>query len=94
MDERMRRLWAGAESSVIGFGGIQIVSKATGLSRNTIIRGEQELEEIEQMSQNIFKWDRIPENDNLRLIEFLKQSLNIDSPVYTTAFQAVVSLKT
>ena len=78
MDERMRRLWAGVESSVLGFGGIQIVSKATGLSRNTIVRGEQELEEIEQMSQNIFKWDRIPENDNLRLIEFLKQSLNID----------------
>src|SRR5665811_151632 len=50
MDERMRRLWAGVESSVLGFGGIQIVSKATGLSRNTIVRGEQELEEIEQMS--------------------------------------------
>ncbi len=41
LDERMRRLWAGAESSVIGFGGIAAVSKATGLSRNTIVRGEQ-----------------------------------------------------
>ena len=30
MDERMRRLWAGVESSVLGFGGIQIVSDATG----------------------------------------------------------------
>ncbi len=36
LDERMRRLWAGMESSVIGFGGIAAVSKATGLSRNTI----------------------------------------------------------
>ncbi|GFO97345.1 transposase [groundwater metagenome] len=78
MDERMRRLWAGVESSVIGFGGIQMVSKATGLSRNTIVRGEQELEKIEEISQNIFRWDKIPDNDNIRLTEFLKQSLNID----------------
>lgn len=46
LDERMRRLWAGMESSVIGFGGVAAVSKATGLSRNTIVRGEKEIEEI------------------------------------------------
>lgn len=46
LDERMRRLWAGVESSVIGFGGIAVVSKATGMSRNTIIRGEREIDEI------------------------------------------------
>lgn len=52
LDERMRRLWAGAESSVIGFGGIAAVSKVTGLSRNTIVRGEQELEDIGNISQS------------------------------------------
>ncbi len=31
---------------MIGFGGIAAVSKATGLSRNTIVRGEKEIEEI------------------------------------------------
>jgi hypothetical protein len=46
LDERMRRIWAGVESSVIGFGGIAVVSKAIGISRNTIVRGEQELEDI------------------------------------------------
>lgn len=46
LDERMRRLWAGVESSVIGFGGIAVVSKATGISRNTIVRGENEIEAI------------------------------------------------
>lgn len=46
LDERMRRLWAGVESSVIGFGGIAVVSKAIGMSRNTIIRGEREIDEI------------------------------------------------
>jgi hypothetical protein len=57
LDERMRRLWGGAESSVIGFGGIAIVSKATGLSRNTIVRGEQELEDIEKLPQSMFCWE-------------------------------------
>ncbi len=47
MDERMRRLWVGAECSVLGFGGIATVSKATGLSRNTIARGIRELKTVE-----------------------------------------------
>jgi len=49
MDERMRRLWAGAECSVLGFGGITALSKATGLSRNTIARGIRELKTIEHL---------------------------------------------
>jgi len=48
LDERMQRIWAGVESSVIGFGGIAAVSKATGLSRNTIVRGEKEIKGIEE----------------------------------------------
>lgn len=78
LDERMRRLWAGAESSVIGFGGIGIVSKATGLSRNTVVRGEQELEEIKKVSQHMFSWDNNLENDNERFLTFLQQSFGVD----------------
>jgi hypothetical protein len=33
VDERMRRLIAAAESLAIGYGGISIVSRATGVSR-------------------------------------------------------------
>ena len=36
LDERMQRIWAGVESSTIGFGGIAAVSKATGLSRQIV----------------------------------------------------------
>jgi len=43
LNERTRRLWAAAESIAIGFGGDAIVSSATGLARQTIRNGRQEL---------------------------------------------------
>lgn len=43
MDERMRRLWAGAEVLALGRGGIAAVAKATGMSRTTIRAGRDEL---------------------------------------------------
>jgi hypothetical protein len=43
MDERMRRQWAAAEATALGWGGITQVSQATGLSRNTIAVGIAEL---------------------------------------------------
>jgi transposase len=44
MDERMRRQWAAAEAKSYGWGGIRAVSRATGMSPNTIARGLVELE--------------------------------------------------
>jgi len=44
LDERARRLWAAAESRAIGFGGDALVSAATGLARQTIRRGRQQVE--------------------------------------------------
>ena len=43
MDERLRRLWAGAEAETLGQGGIKIVATATGLSSKTISKGIKEL---------------------------------------------------
>lgn len=43
MDERMTRLWAGAEAEVMGRGGLAEVSRATGLALNTVKRGRNEL---------------------------------------------------
>jgi hypothetical protein len=43
LDERARRLWAGAESQAIGFGGDALVSAATGLARQTIRNGRRDL---------------------------------------------------
>jgi hypothetical protein len=44
MDERMRRQWAAAEARSYGWGGVRAVSRATGLSPNTIAKGRTELE--------------------------------------------------
>lgn len=43
MDERLTRLWAGAEADALGEGGIAIVEEATGMSRTTIRAGRDEL---------------------------------------------------
>jgi hypothetical protein len=45
LDERRRRLWAGAEVRELGHGGIRAVGRATGLAPNTIKRGMRELDE-------------------------------------------------
>jgi Rhodopirellula transposase DDE domain len=43
MDERLKRLWAGAEADAYGDGGIAAVERATGMSRTTIRGGRDEL---------------------------------------------------
>lgn len=43
LNERLRRLWAGSEAKPLGRGGIAVVSRATGLARNTIVRGLAEI---------------------------------------------------
>ena len=47
MDERARRLWAAAEAESLGHGGVSIVSRATGLTRNTISSGIDELASLD-----------------------------------------------
>jgi len=50
LDERGRRLWAAAESDAIGYGGDSLVSDATGLSRDTIRVGRQQIHSGENKS--------------------------------------------
>jgi transposase len=46
LDERARRRWAAAEARSLGWGGIEAVSAATGLSDRTIRSGIRELDEL------------------------------------------------
>jgi hypothetical protein len=43
MDERRRRQWAAVEARDVGWGGVSLVARATGLSRPTILAGLREL---------------------------------------------------
>jgi DDE family transposase len=45
MDERLRRQWAAAEARALGWGGVSLVARATGLSRPTITAGLRELDQ-------------------------------------------------
>jgi hypothetical protein len=45
MNERMRRQWAASEATAYGWGGIQAVAQATGMSATTIRKGQVELAE-------------------------------------------------
>ena len=45
MDERLQRLWVATEAEALGWGGVSLVAKATGMSRTTITAGQSELSE-------------------------------------------------
>ena len=49
LTERSRRLWCATEAMDIGWGGIALVSRATGISQITIWRGTQELKSGESL---------------------------------------------
>lgn len=42
LDERARRLWAGAEAHAIGYGGVAAVARATGMAISTVRKGRDE----------------------------------------------------
>ena len=42
LDERGRRLWAGAEADAIAYGGVAAVARATGLAISTVRKGRDE----------------------------------------------------
>lgn len=52
LDERMRRLFAAAEASAFGRGGITRVAQATGVSRRAIHVGLQELSNLKEPVEN------------------------------------------
>jgi transposase len=55
MDERMTRLWAGAEAAAIGYGGLAIVARATGLAISTVTLGRRELRLGKEKTKGLVK---------------------------------------
>ena len=53
LDERTRRLWAAAESTAHGRGGISLVARASGVSRRAIAVGVAELQKKPDRSQRV-----------------------------------------
>ena len=64
LNERQKRLYLAMEAEDIGHGGVLIVSKASNVSRKTIIKGKKELLELKkkdttQIADEILTVDRI-----------------------------------
>ena len=45
LDERTRRVWAATEASALGYGGVSLVARVTGISRRAIAVGLREIAE-------------------------------------------------
>jgi hypothetical protein len=59
LDERMRRLVAAAESAAIGYGGVSVVARATGVSRRAITEGMRELSQQKMSREPLPSQSRI-----------------------------------
>lgn len=59
LDEKTRRLWAASEATSVGWGGVSIVSEATGLAHTTIRRGVRDLESVSLGKDKIVGANRI-----------------------------------
>jgi transposase len=68
MDERMRRQWAAAESRAYGWGGVETVSVAIGMSPSTIRKGLSELAARESNPHAVI--DSRPRRENLKRSDF------------------------
>jgi hypothetical protein len=58
LTERSRRLFAANEARVLGYGGMSITQRATGIAISTIIRGIKELETLDK-GQQVVKVNQI-----------------------------------
>lgn len=52
LNEKSRRLFLGYEAKLLGRGGISLISRATGITRNTIRRGIKDLDDPAVISNN------------------------------------------
>jgi hypothetical protein len=52
LDERGRRRWAAVEARALGYGGIALVARATGLSDRTIRTGLKELDDANPLARD------------------------------------------
>ncbi len=51
LDEHTRRVWAATEASALGYGGVSLVARATGISRRAIAVGLREIAEGDVLAE-------------------------------------------
>jgi hypothetical protein len=87
MNEKMRRHWAATEAESIGWGGVSLVSAATGLSRTTITVGIAEIHRVKGPPNS-------PTDERLRKAGGGRKSLTSKDPGLMKTLESLVDSST
>jgi hypothetical protein len=70
LNERLRRLFAATEAEVLGYGGVSLVARATGVSRRAITEGLAELSSgVSYVPEKTSEWIRRPGGGRKKAVE-------------------------
>src|SRR6266853_5318637 len=78
LDERLRRLGAAAEAKVLGYGGVSVVARSTGVSRRAITVGLAEIESGATSAESSFASRIRREGGGRKRVTDLDESLRTD----------------
>jgi hypothetical protein len=82
LDERHRRQWAAAEAREIGYGGVSVVARATGLARSTIHAGLRDVQDSPRQ--------RLKAAERIRRAGGGRRPLTSTDPALLTALLALI----
>jgi hypothetical protein len=88
MDEKVRRCWAACEAVAIGWGGITVVSEATGISRPTIRAG------IAEMQSSAPAAEEVLQRRSIRRVGGGRRCLSESDPTLLKDLQALLESST
>ena len=88
MDEKVQRRWAACEAMTIGWGGITVVSKATGISRPTIRAG------IAEVQSGVPAAEEVPQRRSIRRAGGGRHCLSESNPTLLKDLQALLESST
>lgn len=82
LDERRRRQWAATEAREIGYGGVSVVARATGLARSTIHAGLRDLQ--------VSRYRRVQAAARIRRTGAGRPPVTTSDPALLTALLALI----
>ena len=82
LDERRRRQWAAAEAREVGYGGVSVVARATGLARSTIHAGLRDVRASRRQ--------RVRAAERIRRAGAGRRPLTTSDPALLTALWALI----
>ncbi len=89
LNERQKRLYLAMEAEDIGHGGVLLVSKASNISRKTIIKGKKELQDLSQ-DDNVGLTEEISFVERMRKQGGGRKKVNESNPALMSALELML----